>query len=233
MDNIAWTTEPEHYRVLVQNILDLTRILSPTTMEKEISDFCASELIRCGFHVDVDEYGNIRAVRGNEDTYVLLNAHMDVVPINKPTFNRAPKQEYYDTNSKLQSDLFMLRCKYVSEGHAHLKDDYGSYNDRLIFQDGFRELFKSEELKINEEIKKLRDFLYDHKDAWESVISNPWHPEYIQYDPDRSLIYSSEKGKDVVYVGGDDKAGVGIILTLAQITNLPFKVLPYRIRGVR
>ena len=95
MDDIAWTDEPEAAKTLVQNLLDVTRILSPTGMEKEISDHCAFELMKNGFVVQTDKYGNIMAHRGwnvDQDKYILLNAHMDVVGINKPEYEVSPKQ---------------------------------------------------------------------------------------------------------------------------------------------
>jgi tripeptide aminopeptidase len=52
-----------------------------------------------------------------------------------------------------------------------------------------------------------------------------WKPELIQYVPKKDVITSIPFEKFHQQIGGDDKAGVAIILCLASMTDLEFKVL--------
>jgi hypothetical protein len=227
MDNIAWTDEPEAAKVLVQNILDLTRILSPTGYEKEISNFCAFELMKCGFVVQTDPYGNIMAQRGwtaDQDKYVLLNAHMDVVDINEPKYAVTPKQVYQDQMRELYRQKFMLKCKCAERGDV-VPDKYG---DMAFTSKESERKYDAEVGALREKIRDLNNFVNDNRknpDVCERVIENPWHPECIQYNPVSKVVDCPDWRKAGVYLGGDDKAGVAIILTLAQLSNEPFKVL--------
>ena len=229
MDDIAWTDEPEAAKTLVQNLLDVTRILSPTGMEKEISDHCAFELMKNGFVVQTDKYGNIMAHRGwnvDQDKYILLNAHMDVVGINKPEYEVSPKQHFLDMRENLIKRKFLTRCRYVQNGLARLKEED---SDKLIFPN--KEIKFAYEKKmdtINEEMGDLHAYVRqnrDNPDVTERIITNPWQPECIFYDTRAKTVRCEDARVSKTYVGGDDKAGVAIILTLAQITNHPFKVL--------
>ena len=66
---------PNSAQILVENLLAVTRIFSPSSMEQEMTEYCSNFLYDYGFNVRTDNNGNIMAVRGNRDKYVLLNAH--------------------------------------------------------------------------------------------------------------------------------------------------------------
>lgn len=229
MDDIAWTDEPEAAKTLVQNLLDTTRILSPTGMEQKISQFCAFELMKNGFVVQTDKYGNIMAQRGwtvEQDKYILLNAHMDTVPINKPEYEISPKQHFLDMREGLVKRKFLVQCKYVQNGLARIKEDD---NEKLVFPNKqVKAAYEAEIEDINEELVALKTYVRenrDNPDVVEKIVTNPWKPEHIVYNTEKKIIECEDVRANRIYVGGDDKSGVAIILTLAQITNLPFKIL--------
>jgi hypothetical protein len=231
MDDITWTNEPEAAKVLIQNILLTSRILSPTGMEREMIEFCSGELMKCGFEIHVDEYGNIMAIRGrgSQEKFVLLNAHMDTVDINKPRTEIVVKPEYIRKRDDILTRGHLMRCGFISSGKARIKAKH-----RYDVQGGI--VFDSKESHnefdnlvdaYKKELDDLERFVFSNQknpDVWMQVDSNPWQPERIVYNPTFGQI-DIKAGNGTMYMGGDDKAGVSMILTLAQLTNLPFKVL--------
>ncbi|NLT24363.1 MAG: hypothetical protein GXX82_15085 [Syntrophorhabdus sp.] len=49
--------------------------------------------------------------------------------------------------------------------------------------------------------------------------------EYLRYDEERGIFLAESPDGDRYQIGGDDKAGISTILTLARGTDLPFKIL--------
>lgn len=130
--------EPDTKRVLIDNLMALFTIHSPSGKEERIANYCMDVLSKSGFQCNTDKIGNVYAVRGTpnvESKFILLNAHMDAV-----------------------------------------------HGDR------------------------------------DRVVEDPGVVEYHKYE---DII--STHGQAVL--GGDDKAGCAVILTLAQTTDLPYKVL--------
>jgi hypothetical protein len=65
---------------LLEVLLPILRIRSPTDREAEMRAYCAAALKGLGFKIYIDSVGNIEAQRGKATKYPLLNAHMDTVP---------------------------------------------------------------------------------------------------------------------------------------------------------
>jgi hypothetical protein len=231
MDDIAWTTEPEAARLLIQNILDTTRILSPTGMEQEMTEFCNAELIRCGFETEVTPEGSIMAIRGrgSQEKFVLLNAHMDTVDINKPRTETSLRKEYKLKRDEILTRLYMMKCGFVSSGKARIKSmsPYDRTGDIAFVSKEAHDEFDSLVKMYETELEDYSKFIFDNsgnQTVYETSIANPWQPERIAYNPALGAI-AIARGGGVMYMGGDDKAGVSMILTIARLSNLPFKVL--------
>lgn len=232
MDDIAWTNEPESAKTLIYNLLTLTRILSPTGMEQEMTNYCAGELIRCGFETHVDAYGNIMAIRGRgtQDKFVLLNAHMDTVGINKPRTGFVLNDLFRQKRDEILTRRFFYKCKFVADDKAYIEaksrfDDSGT----LAFRTKeFRKEYEDMHDLFQKELTDLEQYVRDNQnnpEVWMRAVSNPWQPERIVYDTVSTKLNIVGSRSVDMYMGGDDKAGVAMILTLAQITTLPFKVL--------
>lgn len=63
---------------LREEVTELIRIPSPSRKEGPVAAHCLTKLRDCGFEVEEDHAGNVRAHRG-EPPFLLLNAHMDTV----------------------------------------------------------------------------------------------------------------------------------------------------------
>ena len=237
---IAWRgDEPGFYKELVSILLEVVRIPSPSGAETQMTNHCSTFLYHSGFSVEQDEFGNIMATRGTAPSgkYVLLNAHMDTVlggsieNCFKRT-KRAVEESPENASRRIRMDELQ---KQYDEG----KPEY----DRLIEISKDRKTDKTTRNKVNKRLDEL--YHKSVKIAWEInslkhiVKSKPdplkaydysleptpecWIPEDIVYHPKtRTVLASNESG---MYVGGDDKAGVAIILMLAAQTVHPCKVL--------
>jgi len=64
---------------LLDELLTLLNIYSPSGEEAAVADYVTAELQRLGFVVNKDTLGNVYATRGTAEKYPLLNAHMDSV----------------------------------------------------------------------------------------------------------------------------------------------------------
>jgi len=206
---------------LAQTLLDITRICSPSTFEQEMSAYCARTLFENGFRVEVDQNGNIMARRGYGDELPLLNAHMDTVLGNVPHTSSRPK-EVRDLSNELTPE------------YENLKQEKLQLEIKLNNLKNRKE--RGEILKLIENISdkmyELRKRVYDLEKTIPPVIIldlDKWRPEEINYYPKHDIIASSgvlkKKSGYKQQIGGDDKAGVGIILCLAKMTDIDFKVL--------
>lgn len=231
MDDIAWMNEPEAAKALVYNMLNVTRILSPTGMEREMTAFCNEELIKCGFETHIDTHGNIMAIRGrdSQDKFILLNSHMDTVPINRPRSRLSLREEYVKKRNDILTRRFGVKCRYVSEGKALIRarDHYDTSGSLSFESREMHELYDQEHKQFQAELEDLERFVKDNEkntDVWVEEVSNPWEPQRIVYNPSATAIEITE-GRGEMYMGGDDKAGVAMILTIAQLTDCPLKIL--------
>jgi hypothetical protein len=204
---------------LINTILDITRILSPSTFEAEMSAYCARVLANNNFYVEVDKNGNVMARRGHGDTLPLLNAHMDTV------LSHVPHTEDY--------------VPEVKEILQELNQEWQRINNEK--NKAFNIRRKERTLDTREARLESSDFDYQlsgiisrgrSAKGFPKIITldvDKWRPEEINYYSKGDAIASSgvvrSKTGYKQQIGGDDKAGVGIILCIAQMTDLDFKVL--------
>ena len=210
------------YDALVYYLLTLTRIPSPSGSEQEISKFCSDVLLKTGFSVVTDEYGNIMASRGygcnNNGKYVLLNAHMDVAPLNFRSVERytelgrlyaaekvAINEEWDYELPKQLGEARLAKYRSDAERYATLREIRDDLNRK------YYGMMRDLDVRYPENQRYTRE-----------IDASSWNPNAIFYSKSGKI--TRQKGHDV-YIGGDDKAGVGIILTLAEMTDLSFKVL--------
>jgi hypothetical protein len=217
MDDINWIgQETEQYKELVYTLLDVTRIFSPSTMEGEMVVYCDTVLRSCGFETHVDQIGNITAVRGNLPKYICLNAHMDTVLSAVPaTAERVGAKEYKDTRAPEFYSIKEERDR-IYKGIDQSKD-------------------RKEMNTMREMVRKLEKRMYRIKeDVSEYAQKCPvvfkfderyWKPQEIHYFSKSGNVNSTKNYRENLYIGGDDKAGVAIILTLAKLTTHPFKIV--------
>lgn len=198
---------------LIRTLLEITRIPSPSTMEQGMIAYASQVLSENGFYVSVDSNGNIMARRGYSDTFPLLNAHMDTTIQNSGATTRLVSPYY-----EIRNELYARMDAYDAPWMAIRKT---------------RNLTKKEYAEIN---AKLGEFDKEHRDTVVKPLEkiprqhqytliyppNSWRPDHIQYNPQSDTIKSHGSKQQI---GGDDKAGVGIILCLASMTDLEFKVL--------
>ncbi|HUD19422.1 MAG TPA: M20/M25/M40 family metallo-hydrolase [Patescibacteria group bacterium] len=62
---------------------ELARIDSPSEQEQQVASYLQKQLISLGLEVNVDEIGNVIGYLPSEGEPILLNAHMDGVPLSK------------------------------------------------------------------------------------------------------------------------------------------------------
>jgi hypothetical protein len=221
MDDISWTgNESDQYKELVYTLLDVTRIFSPSSMEEEMILYCDNMLRSCGFETSVDQLGNITAVRGHLPRYICLNAHMDTVieAVPHKYYKNPGAQEYYDSIKTELVSLQTIQNRMYKEYHSMSKSQQ-------------KERYKGYLKEYNALTNKkdiIRDIIYAKTVAKFPPIyhieKGYWRPNEIRYFPKSGHINSTKDNRDL-YIGGDDKCGVAIILTLAKLTNYSFKVV--------
>lgn len=206
---------------LVNTLLDITRILSPSMFEQEMTAYCARTLSENGFYVDVDKNGNIMARRGYSDNLPLLNAHMDTVLEYMPhTLSRPP--EIISLVEKLSPEFDELKKEKL---RLEIMMDRSKNRKEM---NEIREVMRG----VDDRMYRIRERVCDLDRTLPPVITletEEWKPEEINYYPKHDIIASSKilkkKSGYAQQIGGDDKAGVGIILCLAKMTDIDFKVL--------
>ena len=76
------TYKPPLKQELIDILIDLAKMYSPSGQEKDVIEYCAKFLGECGFTVIIDNIGNIVAERGissPDNKVVCINAHTDTV----------------------------------------------------------------------------------------------------------------------------------------------------------
>lgn len=76
----------------------LLKFESVSGEESKVAAYIKEKLTGLNFLVEKDSMGNIYAVRGNADEYAMINAHMDIVNLNRQ-YSSSKKSKYYATNS--------------------------------------------------------------------------------------------------------------------------------------
>ncbi len=232
---IAWIgDEPEFYRELVSILLEISRIPSPSGAEQKMTAHCSTFLYHCGFSVEQDEFGNIMATRGETPSgkYVLLNAHMDTHIVGSVArCYRKLKNDYAQELEERMDELVFQYNEILTKEFKALKKSKAP-KEQL-------EAVENRANNVRIEYSRARDAYEDPIKGYEYVISGEelcWIPEEIVYHPKKRTVIASKKSN--MYIGGDDKAGVAIILMLAAQTVHPFKVLlttheemPFATRG--
>ena len=217
---------PNSAQILVENLLAVTRIFSPSSMEQEMTEYCSNFLYDYGFNVRTDNNGNIMAVRGssgNRDKYVLLNAHMDTYAGAMPIQTKSI-QTPYDIEIGNLSNKYRILQNEISDFERRMprKD----FVDRELMIEYHQLKQEIDEVEMDHAIlSKLKydlPYVQTHK-----MVVKPgyWKPECIKYFDKTSRISAKTKDCKEIYVGGDDKAGVGLILTLAQLSDQDCKIL--------
>lgn len=92
--------EPKQKQILVEYMIKLFSMYSPTGSERGVSEFCSKELSRFGFVSLTDHVGNVLASRGDSPTgkYLCLNAHTDTVQRKPDAEIEVPGAIKYDTD---------------------------------------------------------------------------------------------------------------------------------------
>ena len=218
MDDINWTgQETPEYKELVHTLLDVTRIFSPSTMEGEMVVYCDTTLRACGFDTHVDQIGNITAVRGNFPKYICLNAHMDVVLSAIPhKMVRQSKVEALSAKLKPEYTALNAEMEAIAKKGRKLKEKSPEYKELLALYHSIADK--------RDNIKKQVELLEREYPPIPILKEGYWRPNEIRYFPKSGNINHTKGNKDL-YIGGDDKCGVAIILTLAKLTHHPFKVV--------
>ena len=115
-NEIKTNKRPVELRYINEKDLEFFKeILTAETIgghEYLIKDALMEKLKNLGFEMEVDGLGNIAAVRGNSDEYVMLNAHMDIVDYSwsYSSYN-SYKDSYYYNNSY----NYMNLCSYDND----------------------------------------------------------------------------------------------------------------------
>jgi hypothetical protein len=219
---ISWIgDEPEFYRELVSILLEVARIPSPSGAEVKMTNHCSYFLHHCGFSVEQDEFGNIMATRGTSPSgkYVLLNAHMDthIVGSVAKCYRKLKNDYAQELEARGDELLFQYNSVLTPQRKALVKAKAPREEIRAV----------EEQLdSVRAEFAKVRDAYEDPLRGYEYVITGEelcWIPEDIVYHPKKRIVLATKESG--MYVGGDDKAGVAIILMLAAQTVHPCKVL--------
>lgn len=198
---------------LIDTLLNITRIPSPSTLEQEMTAYAAHQLSSNGFYVNVDSHGNVMARRGRGDNFPLLNAHMDTTMQNAGVIRRL-KSPYLEIAVDLNARRNTYAEPFVKNGKFRSKEMYSKKHE---FFDQMAKFDREYEIRVERPLREL-----PYREQYDSFIKpDSWKPEAIQYIPDKDIIIS----KLPQQIGGDDKAGVAIILCLASMTDLEFKVL--------
>ena len=73
-----------------------------------IQDTLIKRLEELGFSIKIDDIGNISAIRGESEKYVLLNAHMDIVNCSYSSYSYSGYSSYGGFNN--YNDYYALSC---------------------------------------------------------------------------------------------------------------------------
>lgn len=151
-NEIKTNKRPVELRYINERDLEFFKeILTAETIgghEYLIKDTLMEKLKNLGFEMEIDSLGNIAAVRGNSDEYVMLNAHMDIVDYSwsYSSYN-SYKDSYYYNNSY----NYMNLCNY--------DNDYEFYEEMYEKINSIKEKHTSKSQYHKEVIEELKPLL--------------------------------------------------------------------------
>jgi di/tripeptidase len=210
-----------------QNLEKLLKISNPSRKEGKIRELIVEHLKKYKFNVEVDKAGNVLAVRGSKDRYVMLNAHMDSVYEKRGCYS----SYYYDDDEDEDESVtgsYLVKSylyDYIEQETGKKIFDYKGQPSTLVYN-------TDKEVKTpiikpldKEEYKALLNDAYkylfgDYKKKDDDSDNN--ERQYECFDDKYDGI--SFKSTDGEPIGGDDKCGLAIIMTIAQTTNIPLKI---------
>lgn len=161
------TTMNKEKRALKKVLEELLIIPSPSEREERLREHIVSKLNETGFTSEVDEYGNILAVRGKakKGKYIMLNAHMDNVSF----FGRRRHSSYFDYSG------------YSGINYGYGYDDYNDYDDYGIYGGYNRTYYNNDTHTTQSMVTTLESFnVYD--------VSTPEAVERLKKKVDGGLI---------------------------------------------
>lgn len=231
-------------------LLELLQINSPSFQEEEVIEVVVRELQALGFQHDIDDSGNISAIRGQAKSYPLLNAHMDIVDLigysyaysgyggSGKSYNST--EMTYDTTT----GVYGYKSYYEDDWYdSYQLDDDVDYLIETLGMDIIKEVLSCRDCQLNESCwsddsdGELCNHLLATEDGKRKIVE--WANKYNLLDNNEIIVQSEDdsryfvsekdgiiKGKGAYRVlGGDDKCGIFIALEVARRTNTPMKLL--------
>lgn len=237
---------------MLNTLMDLLNIESYSGGEQEVIKYVVPILRECGFKIDIDDMGNIMAVRGKAVKYPMLNAHMDSVKGYKTYKKYSYKNTYlllseeanmYKESRKIVDSICKKTCTvdmYTRPSNYYCQ---GCKTKQLIVDaiDKAKNKKKSS-VKKCANCSRFFDCIPDIKWQQEIIdnniemvcdmfddIMNGIQNEVVEEKEEFELTYNEKtneiKSNGVRPMGGDDKCGIAIALQVARETSIPMKIL--------
>jgi hypothetical protein len=207
-------------------LIDLLMKDNPSGSEDVISPMVIEELTKLGFTVNMDDIGNISAVRGVANRYPLLNAHLDQVDYSGDWYSGS----YYNLNSNYLAydhDLYNAVEGFVDDLSIEELDQYFTCKNCSVIFKGCKDSTLN---KIcSKFVLKFGDYALAKK-----IAINEYGLDFTTYgkkvEKEVFKITETKEGKLIGnggrVLGGDDKAGIFIALEVARLNRKqPMKIL--------
>lgn len=199
------------------NVLkELLMFNSTSGNEAEVADYVTGILVQLGFEVKQDNIGNVYAVRGKSNKYPLLNAHMDIV--SGGHFERYDSSlTSYSVSDKLYAIVEKMKLNDVKKLFTCSDCVYGrtSRYTNVICGNSKEEICHQFQCTYAKLLEKQKEIITLEGNSSES-------------EDKFKLIEEGDvlKGDGTRILGGDDKCGIYIALSVAYtLRQLPMKIL--------
>lgn len=210
-------------------LFELLSIESPSGLECLVAPTIKDELLKLGFNVNEDKYGNIYAVRGKAKKYPLLNAHMDIVDVSYYSRYYSKGKTYYLYGDK-DKDKYIPYETTLDEIEEMMTDgDRQAYCS--CYECKYVDICTNVEKEYNILCKSFKlnrpygDFILEEiAEDWGLSIKN----HETENNDEAFFVYEKDgkiKGTGGRVLGGDDKCGIFIALEVARFTKVPMKIL--------